>query len=133
MADLDAGADAGADDEDRRLGPALGEALVLADERRHRRREADALDLLEVDEAPDQRAQLVRRALRLRGDAPVLEQLGLAVEPEDGLRVARVDCEEHGVGALRVVVGRVRLADALGQGFGGEARLRRPRRAAPRR
>ena len=86
-------------------------------------READPVDLSRSRKLREQRAELVAGALRLGRDAPVLRQLGAVVEPEDGLRVADVDCEEHGLAVLEVVVGGERLADLLGERLGGEPRL----------
>ena len=64
VADRHPGADARAHDERRHAGPALGELLVLADQRRHRRRQADAVDRVEVEQPVDQDVELVRRARR---------------------------------------------------------------------
>ena len=80
-----------ADDQQRRFRPPLGEVLVLADQRRHGRGEADPGDLVEVDEVADQRPELVPGARRLGRHPPLLGQTIAVVEPEDRLRVAAVD------------------------------------------
>ena len=54
VADRDPGADARAHDEQPARRPSAGELLVLADERRHRRRQADAVDRVEVEQTVDQ-------------------------------------------------------------------------------
>src|SRR5438128_8310869 len=74
VANRDPGAYPGAEDEQGRLRPALREQLVLANQRGHRRGQADAVDRLEVDEATDERAQLVARPVGLGSHAPVLAQ-----------------------------------------------------------
>ena len=50
----------------------------------------------ELEQPPDEDAELVAGALGLGGDAPVLGQALAVVEPVDRLRVADVDGEEHG-------------------------------------
>jgi hypothetical protein len=93
--DRDPGAHARADDEQLRLHPPPGDVLVLRHEPRHGRGEADPVDRAEVDEVCEQRPELVPRALSLGGDPPALAELRPVVEPEDGLRVADVDREQH--------------------------------------
>src|ERR1700746_4186872 len=75
--------------------PPLGHVLVLADEPRHRRREADALELLQVEEIAQERTELVACAMRLGRDAPALAECVPVVQTEDGLRVPDVDREQH--------------------------------------
>src|SRR4029079_17727323 len=75
--------------------PALGDVLVLADQPRDGRRQADAVQSVEVEEVVEQRAELVARALRLRREAPARAELRAVEEPEDRLRVADVDREQH--------------------------------------
>ena len=93
--DLDAGLDARADDQQRRVRPALGDVLVLADEPRNRGRQADAFQASQCEEVAEERAELVARAMRLGGDAPALAERVSFVQPEDRLRVPDVDREEH--------------------------------------
>ena len=88
-------ADPGPDDEQRRVRPALRELLVLADEPRHRRGEADAGERPEVEQAAEERAELVAGAVRLGREPPVLGEAVAVVEPEGGLRVPDVDREQH--------------------------------------
>ena len=90
--------------EQRRLRPPLGKHLVFAYERGHGRGEADAVDRPEVDEAADERAELVAGAVRLGGDAPVLSEGAVLEEPEHRLRVSDVDREQHAaiLGASRL-------------------------------
>ena len=73
-----------------------GEGLVLAHEHRHGGREANAVHVLEVEvgeleQAVEQRGDLVGRALGLRRDPPVARQPAAVEDAEDGLRVADVD------------------------------------------
>ena len=82
VANGDAGPDARPHHEQRRLRPPLGEHLVLADERRHRRGEADAVDRREVDEAADERAELVAGAVGLGRDPPVLGEPAVVESPK---------------------------------------------------
>ena len=96
VSNRDPGLRAGADDEDLRLRPALREELELAHERRHRRGEADAVDRVEVEHLPEQRAELVAGAAGVGGEPPLLGQPVAVVEAEDRLRVAHVDGQEHG-------------------------------------
>ena len=104
-----------AEDEQRRRRPALCEHLVLADQRGYRRREADAVDRLEVDEAADERAELVARALGFGRHAPVLDQLAVVEQPEDRLGVTHVDGKQRHGGeptVLKEVGGRRQAAAA---------------------
>ena len=101
VANRDARLDARPDHEDRCLGPPGGEALPLADEGRDGRPEADAVDPIEVEHAREQHPELVARPAALGREAPVLLELRVAVEPEDGLRVADVDREEHVISCRR--------------------------------
>ena len=80
------------------MGPPLTEVLVRLDERRHRRAEADAVDRVEVEQPGEEDAELVARAVPLGGDTPVLAELTVLEQPEDGLRVAGVYCKEHRLG-----------------------------------
>ena len=95
MPHRDPRADPGPDDEKRRLRPALAELLVLADEPRHRAGEADTGERPEVEQAAEERAELVAGAVRLGREPPVLGQAVAVVEPEGGLRVPDVDREQH--------------------------------------
>jgi len=52
-------------------------------------------DVVEVEQPVGQDEQLVGRAAPLRRDAVVRAQLVAVEQPEDGLRVARVDREQH--------------------------------------
>ena len=75
---------------------AADEVLVRANERRNGRREADAVDRVEIrHERLEQCAELVTTSMRLCRDAPVVAKRFPVVEPEDGLRVADVDREQH--------------------------------------
>jgi hypothetical protein len=78
------------------VSPLRRELLPLAQQHRHRRREADAVDTVEVEEPCEEDAELVRRARALRGQPPVVGELTVLKEAERGLRVADVDGEEHG-------------------------------------
>ena len=82
-----------------------GERFVLADELRDGGREADAVHSFEVEEAGDERPELVARPVRLGGDPPVLRQLRTVEEPEDGLGVADVDSEQHVASLPRAACG----------------------------
>ena len=46
---------------------------------------------MEAKELLHHERQLVGRAVGNRGDAPVIDQLGVAEQPDDRLRVARID------------------------------------------
>src|SRR4029450_2996692 len=83
----DAGLRPGTDNEDRRVGVTAGELLVGADEQRARRGERGTVHVLEaqvaqLEEAHDERSDLVAGALRLGGDTPVLDQLVRVVDPQ---------------------------------------------------
>src|SRR5262249_35519534 len=95
VANADPGSDSGSHDEQWRLGPALRKHLVLADQRWPGRGKADAADDVEVDETPDKRTELIPRGARLGRDAPVLAELTVRKEAEDGLRVADVDRKQR--------------------------------------
>ena len=75
----------------------LREPLPLADDGRHGRREADAVDGVRVEQAAEEHAELVTRSRALGREAPVVAQALAVVQPEHGLRVADVDGEEHAV------------------------------------
>ena len=92
---------AGPDDEDRRLRPALGEELELTDERGHGRGQADPVDRLQVEQLPEERAELIASPARLGREPPLLGQPVAVVEAEDRLRVADVDRQEHGPSLLQ--------------------------------
>src|SRR5207244_3890016 len=119
VADGDAGARPRPDEEQRRLDVALDEVAVLAGELGHSGRDDDAVQLLELHEAGEQRTQLVAGAVALGGDPPVLAQALPFEEPDDSLGVAYVNGQQHGGGAgaydLEVVVARQGLADLLRQ------------------
>ena len=51
---------------------------------------------MEAEELLDHQRELVGGALRHGRDAPVVDELGVVEETDDGLRVAGVDREEHG-------------------------------------
>src|SRR5207237_6700098 len=95
VADRDAGLQPGPELEQLRAGVAPCELLVGANELRHRRRERDAVDAAEVEEAPIESAQLVAALVPLRGDPPVLGQLAAFEQPEHRRRVADVYGKEH--------------------------------------
>ena len=76
--------------------PPLRETLPLAKEHRDGRREADRVDRVGIEEPAEEHGQLVAGARRVGREPPVVGQPLAVVEPEDGLRVADVDCEEHG-------------------------------------
>ena len=69
------------------------ERLPFAHENGHRRREADPVDALEVEQPAEEDAELVRRARPLGREPPVVDELAAAIEAERGLRVADVDGE----------------------------------------
>ena len=48
-----------------------------------------------LEELGEQQCVLVRRAFGVCGDSPVVEQVAVAIETDDGLGVADVDDEEH--------------------------------------
>ena len=50
----------------------------------------------EVDEAADERPELVARAVRLGRDPPVSRARAVVEQAEDRLRVPDVDREQHG-------------------------------------
>ena len=113
------------------MRPALGELLVLADERGHGRGEADrrrrASRSSEAASRSD--AELVARALRLGRDAPVLAELA---SPSNRPKTVCVLPTSTASSIMRprayradssVVVARERLADPLGERLGGERRL----------
>ena len=81
------------------MRPLRRERLPLAHENGHGRREADPVDALEVEQAAEEDAELVRGARALGGEPPVVDELASAIEAERGLRVADVDGEKHRVGA----------------------------------
>jgi len=51
---------------------------------------------VEVDERPQHHGELVARVRAIGADPELLGQRRAVEEPEDGLRVADVDREEHG-------------------------------------
>ena len=77
------------------MRPLGRERLPFAHENGHGRRKADPVDTLEVEQAAEEDAELVRRARALGGEPPVVDELASAIEAERGLRVADVDGEEH--------------------------------------
>ncbi len=95
VANRDAGLDARADDEQRGVRPLPCERLPLADQHRDGRGKADPVDVVEVEQAAQQDAELVGGRGALGGQPPVVRQLGVRVQTERGLRVADVDGEEH--------------------------------------
>ena len=86
----------------------------------NRRADADPVDLVGVEQAGDQNAELVAGPLAVGRQAPVLAQLGAVEQTQEGLRVADVDREQQG---LQVFVDRARLTEALGERLGREAGL----------
>jgi hypothetical protein len=94
--DRNTGLDARPDDEQFGVEVPTGEGLVLAHEHRHGGRDANAvhvleLELVQLQEAVEQRGDLVGRALGLRRHPPVAGERAVLEDAEDGLRVAYVD------------------------------------------
>jgi hypothetical protein len=109
------GADARLHDHGRLPEVALAHPAQRPGHPGHRRAHADAGDVVvereavEAQELLDDQRMLVGGALGVGGDAPVVEQMGVSqratdvvlvvglevVEPDDGLRVADVDDQEH--------------------------------------
>ncbi len=82
-----------------------GDLAQLVQHGRHGRADRDAVDAVaqllaeqrvHAHEALEQHRQLVGRAARVRGDAPVLDDVLAVEQAEDGVRVADVDREQHG-------------------------------------
>ena len=84
-----------ADGEERRVRPAAGEPLPFPKEERDGGREADAVDGIGVEEPAEKHDELVPRPAPVRGDPPVVGESLALEEPENGLRVADIDGEEH--------------------------------------
>ena len=98
------GAHTRAENEQPRRREPRDEVLVRTDERRHGRRERHAVDLVEIrHERLEKCAEFVTTSMRLRRDTPVIAKRFPVVEPEDGLRVADVDREQHVVSNVTVM------------------------------
>ena len=81
---------------------ALGHLAERGGDARHARRDHHAGDLrvereaVEAEELLEHQRELVGRALGDGGDAPVVDELAVVEETDDGLGVAAVDGEQHG-------------------------------------
>ena len=81
--------------EQGRLRPALRDPLPLALERGHGGREADPVDVLEVEGRGERDAELVAGAAAIGGEPEAVGELVAPKEAEHRLRVADVDGQEH--------------------------------------
>ena len=91
----------GADHEHLVAEVAGGHRLPLGPQLRHgasrrSRRQVGEADAAQLEQVAQRRAELVGGGLAHRGEAPVLDELAVAVGAEVGLGVADVDDEEHG-------------------------------------
>ena len=67
--------------------------------RHDRRVEVGQADAAQLEQVAQRGAELVGRGVAHGGEAPVLDELAVAIGPEVGLGVADVDDEEHGIGS----------------------------------
>ena len=91
---------------------ALGHLAQRGGDPRHARRDRDAVtcvverEAVEAEELLEHERELVGRALGDGGDAPVVDQLAVVEEADDGLGVAAVDGEQHGSASFGATIGR---------------------------
>ena len=114
--DRHAGAHSRLDDERGKSEVPIGHRAQLGGDARHAGRDGNTRDrrvereAMKAEELLHHQRELVRRAVGNRRDAPVIDELGIAEQPDDRLRVSGINCEQH-----------VALSPSLGAGIPGAA------------
>src|SRR5204863_606149 len=130
VSDRDTGSRARSQHE-QRCSDLHGELLIGADERGHRRCEAEAIEGVEIKQSPEEEPELIPGSLRLGRESPAPRQLAAFEQPERRLGVSDVDCEQAGHGeneAIPLESQRRWPSCASGAGDGGLARSTKRRR-----